>query len=94
MADPAAANAAKQVLTAVQQGGSPRGILQIPSDATIFAARAAYKQLAKLLHPDKHGQNNKQADEAFMHVRCDACWSFHNQTNHVHSAPGLYEHDR
>ena len=76
MVDPAADDAAKQVLTAVQQGGSPRRILQLPKDTDLSAARAAFKHLAKLLHPDKAGQSNKQAEEAFVHVRCAACSCF------------------
>jgi hypothetical protein len=45
----------------------------LPRDADLSAARAAFKHFAKLLHPDKTGQDNKQAEDAFVHVRCDIC---------------------
>ena len=69
MADATAAEAADRVLAAAQQGASPRGILQVPQDAGASAAKAAFKHLAKLLHPDKHASKNERAEQAFVHAR-------------------------
>ena len=69
MADAAGADAAERVLAIAQQGASPYDILQIPHDASVSAAKTSFKQLAKLLHPDKQTLRNQRAEEAFMHAR-------------------------
>lgn len=43
----------------------PYVVLGLSSDASLSEVKAAYRRLAKELHPDSHGRTNSQADAAF-----------------------------
>ena len=61
---------AQQVLAAALRGADPGTILQLPRCCDLDAAKAAFKRLARLLHPDKNPSSN--AAEAFQCCRCSA----------------------
>ena len=58
-----AESAAQHVLGAAARGKDPAAVLQLPRGCSLDAARASFKRLARLLHPDKNP--SKDAAAAF-----------------------------
>lgn len=59
--------------------GDPYVVLGINRDASLPEVKAAYRRLAKQLHPDGHGSGNPRADAAF-----DAVTAAYNEINRQH----------
>ena len=64
----AAEGAAQAVLAAAARGADAAAILQLPRGAGLPAARASFKRMARLLHPDKNPC--AEAAAAFACCRC------------------------